>query len=64
MICLDSRQNVLSLDLDDLRVLDGLGREVKFNFIDEHCLEVQPVDNGILWIKWQGRSKPILLTKP
>ena len=64
MICLDSRQNVLSLDLDDLRVLDGLGREVKFNFIDEHCLEVQPADKGILWIKWQGRSKPILLTKP
>ena len=64
MICLDARQNIPSSDLDELRVLDGLGREVKANFIGEQCLEVQSGYKGLYWITWQGRSQPILLMTP
>ncbi len=64
IICLDARQNIPSSDLDELRVFDGLGREVKVNFIGEQCLEVQSRYKGLYWITWQGRSQPILLTTP
>ncbi len=64
MICLDAGQNIPLSDLDDLRVLDGLGREVKVNFSGEQCLEVHSEYEGLYWITWQGRSQPILLTAP
>ena len=64
MFCLDYGQDIFPSGLDDLRVYDGLGREVKANITGEQCLEIQSGNKGIYWIEWLGRSKPILLTKP
>ncbi|MEC8757618.1 MAG: hypothetical protein VXX44_06175, partial [Bacteroidota bacterium] len=62
--CLDAGQNIPLSDLDDLRVLDGLGRVVKVNFSGEKCLEVHSEYECLYLITWQGRSQPILLTAP
>ena len=64
LICLNVEPNSYSYSLDEVRVFDGMGREVNVDVLGEQCLEIQSKKPGMYWVEWQNGMKPFLLVNP
>ncbi len=61
VVCIQYTGHDVSYPLDEIRVFDGIGREVEIEIVDGGCLHIKSEEEGLFWIEWLGQIKPIMV---